>query len=120
MANAKAKGNRLEMRAKKELEEDGYLVERARGIPIWIAPGKCIVKAVDFFNTYDLIAVGHGLVRFIQITTFDVGTFSEKKKKVAERAEYFGDQCSMEIWRWKDREGWRKIEYDNGEWVEME
>ncbi len=82
MPDPVAKGNRLQVMARKLLEADGYTVHTAvrsvqkRG-PIWIS------QTTDIFNAFDLIATrihGPRPLRFIQITTD--GKASERIKKV--------------------------------------
>ena len=61
----------LELRAKKELEASGYLVERAVSKAIFTPKG-FVARSFDFFNCFDLIAVRGSETRFIQITSSDV------------------------------------------------
>ena len=71
MGDTVAKGNRLQVMARHELERQGYLVHTAvrsvqkRG-PIWIS------QTTDIFNAFDLIATKVDppqSLRFVQVTT---------------------------------------------------
>ena len=68
MVSDRQRGSQRELRAKKELEAMGFLVERARGQIVWIGPGRPITKAMDLFGCFDLIAVSPEKVHAIQVT----------------------------------------------------
>ena len=98
MLDSVAKGNRLQVAARKLLEADGYVVHTAvrsvqkRG-PIWIS------QTTDIFNAFDLIATridGPRPLRFIQITSASV---SERIKKV-DPVPVNQALASVEIWKW--------------------
>ncbi|TLZ53042.1 MAG: hypothetical protein E6K18_01375 [Methanobacteriota archaeon] len=98
MLDSVAKGNRLQVAARKMLEADGYVVHTAvrsvqkRG-PIWIS------QTTDIFNAFDLIATrieGPRPLRFIQITAASV---SERVKKV-DPVPINQGLASVEIWKW--------------------
>ena len=61
----------LELRAKKELESEGWKVERAVSKAVFTPKG-FVARSFDFFNCFDLIAVRESETRFIQITSSDV------------------------------------------------
>ena len=58
----RAKGNRSERKAVKELEEDGWLVYRVKG-------STKFNKNVDVFGLFDIIARKDGLTKWVQIKT---------------------------------------------------
>ena len=60
----------LELRAKKDLEASGYLVERAVSKAIFTPKG-FVAMSFDFFNCFDLIAVKENEIRFIQVSSSD-------------------------------------------------
>ena len=66
----------LELRAKKELESEGWKVERAVSKAVFTPKG-FVARSFDFFNCFDLIAVRKG-TRFIQITSSDVSARTKK------------------------------------------
>lgn len=99
MPDSVAKGNRLQVAARKLLEADGYTVHTAvrsvqkRG-PIWIS------QTTDIFNAFDLIATrieGPRPLRFIQVTTEN--SVSERVKKV-DPVPVNPALASVEIWAW--------------------
>jgi len=106
--NLKAKGDRAEVRAKKELEAEGFLVERAHGIPVWVGPGRCISKHHDFFGVFDLWAIRRDCVRLVQITTSDKN-LKAKRDKIDDLEEYLPrmTNCTYEVWWYMGRDGWR-------------
>ncbi|HEV8595278.1 MAG TPA: hypothetical protein VGR51_07080 [Thermoplasmata archaeon] len=98
MTDSVAKGNRLQVAARKLLEADGYTVHTAvrsvqkRG-PIWIS------QTTDIFNAFDLIATrieGPRPLRFIQITA---ASTSERIKKV-DPVPINQGLASVEVWKW--------------------
>jgi len=86
--NAKRKGNRNERRTKKLLEATGY-----RG-----------VKSGGSLGEFDLIMMGPGSVRLIQVKSNRRPPPAERET-IAEFPIKTGDQLtvSKEIWVWKDR-----------------
>jgi hypothetical protein len=121
MANSVAKGNRLQVIARKILESDGYIVHTAvrsvqkRG-PLWIS------QTTDIFNAFDLIATRIDpprCLRFVQVTT--AASVSERIKKV-DPVPINPSIASVEIWayvggrkrhdrRYKDRKVWLPRNY---------
>ena len=67
----------LELRAKKELESEGWKVERAVSKAVFTPKG-FVARSFDFFNCFDLIAVRESETRFIQITSSDVSARTKK------------------------------------------
>lgn len=98
MLDSVAKGNRLQVAARKLLEADGYTVHTAvrsvqRRGPIWIS------QTTDIFNAFDLIATrieGPRPLRFIQITS---ASTSERIKKV-DPVPINQALASVEVWKW--------------------
>ena len=119
--NPKAKGDRAETRAKKELETAGFLVERAHGIPVWVAPGRCISKHHDFWSVFDLVGLRHDAIRFVQVTAAD-DHLKEKRDRIDDLEDYLPKMrgVSFELWYWMERKGWRKwVRYGGPcKWVE--
>lgn len=121
MADPVAKGNRLQVAARKALQADGYAVHtavrsvRRRG-PMWIS------QTTDVFNAFDLIATrleGPRPLRFIQITTKNHA--GDRIRKV-EAVPVNPESASVEVWahvgggrrldrRYKDRKVWLPRNY---------
>ena len=125
MPGTVAKGNRLQVMARKILEADGYVVHTAVRSsqrvgppwkPFWIS------QTTDIFNAFDLIATRMDPprpLRFIQITM--KGNVSERVKKVdpvpinpalatVEIWAYVGGQRRLDR-RYKDRKVWLPRNY---------
>ena len=93
--NTVAKGKILQKKAKSILESEEYIVEEANPKLQFIGKGRVISKKHDFFKKWDLIAVGHGHVKFVQVSVWSLG--SEKIKQV------YGfpvGNYAQEIWLW--------------------
>ncbi len=121
MGDTVAKGNRLQVMARRELEKQGYLVHTAvrsvqkRG-PIWIS------QTTDIFNAFDLIATKIDPpqpLRFVQVTT--ISNVSARVLKV-DPIPINAGLASVEIWayvggqkrldrRYKDRKVWLPRNY---------
>src|SRR6267143_4574281 len=121
MGDTVAKGNRLQVMARHELERQGYLVHTAvrsvqkRG-PIWIS------QTTDIFNAFDLIATKVDPpqpLRFVQVTT--ISNVSARIVKV-DPIPINQSLASIEIWafvggqkrldrRYKDRKVWLPRNY---------
>lgn len=111
------RGSPLELQAKKDLEAQGYLVERAQGKVLWIPdkkrPGRRmpITKRVDFFGAFDLLGVRAGSMSIaVQVTTDHRGNASVRRAKVQAIAGSFFPAWSLQVWRWEKRKGWWKEE----------
>ena len=121
MVDSVAKGNRLQVAARQQLEGEGYAVHTAvrsaqRRGPFWIS------QTTDVFNAFDLVATRMGTprpLRFIQVTT--ANNVSERIKKV-DPVPLNTSLASVEIWgyvggqrrldrRYKDRKVWLSRNY---------
>ncbi len=121
MVDSVAKGNRLQVTARKVLEADGYTVHTAvrsaqRRGPIWIS------QTTDVFNAFDLVATRMDPprpLRFVQVTT--AKSVSQRIKKV-DPVPIHPSIASVEIWahvggnrrldrRYKDRKVWLPRNY---------
>src|SRR3989475_11323663 len=125
MPQTVAKGNRLQVMARKLLEADGYVVHTAvrssqrvgpSWKPFWIS------QTTDIFNAFDLIATRMDPprpMRFIQVTV--QGKVSERVKKV-DPVPINTAVASVEIWayaggqrrldrRYKDKKVWLPRNY---------
>ena len=129
-------GNAAENRAEKELEANGYLVERARPDLRWIGPGRCRSMAHDIFGAFDLFAVkanaadsSEDRIRLIQVTAGS--GVNERRMKVAAMHPKMPYEISLEVWRWRGgrakktdriKRGWIKEYLDRIrlDWVEMD
>jgi len=97
----KAKGNRIQLKAIKELELDGWLVSKVE------KGGKFAVEK-DMFGLFDVVAVRRGQCLFVQLTcnrNHPHTQYQEFSK------EYHNNGISFEQWVWYDRKGWRKFKY---------
>jgi len=104
MTNARAKGRRNELRAFKELESDGWIVEKAK-------MGSKFEKNKDFFHLFDLLAIKkirrRTIIRWIQVKSNVCPKYvREAIKGFAET--YFDKSNFAEVWVYKDRDGWQK------------
>ena len=110
----------LELRAKKELEASGYLVERAVSKGIFTPKG-FVARSFDFFNCFDLIAVKENEIRFIQVSSSDEAkgdnrTLRAHKKKINDNWPIDGP----EIWHYYKAKGrWypEKYQRHEGKWL---
>jgi Holliday junction resolvase-like predicted endonuclease len=95
--SSRTKGNAYELKSRKMLEKDGYLVEKANARILWIG-GRPISKHHDFFGLFDLIAVNSQEVRFIQVKFLDEeshGWLSSVRHEIA------GFPVKSELWIWR-------------------
>lgn len=134
--NPRAKGNRLELAAKKELIAEGCQVEGQKSVIIWIPdkkrPGRRfpMSKRVDFFGVADIIAVsGRGRVRAIQVCEDSGGHAAARRRKFEvwcrEKLKLGGDaphEFDLELWRHKPRtRGFTKqVMLREGDWPQFE
>ena len=110
----------LELRAKKDLEASGYLVERAVSKAIFTPKG-FVARSFDFFNCFDLIAVKENEIRFIQVPSSDEAkgdnrTLRAHKKKINDNWPIDGP----EIWHYYKIKGrWypQKYQRQEGKWL---
>jgi len=84
--NTVAKGNRIELKAKKILESEGWLVEK----PIRTRWGRN-----DFFNVADLWAIKGEKYRLVQTSTKYLSSKSKEKKRIWAKFPY-----RIEYWRY--------------------
>ena len=61
------KGNYYERRAKKELEKEGWLVEKAPKVLKWFS-GRCVTAKHDYFGLWDLICVKNRVTKYVQVS----------------------------------------------------
>ncbi|MDY6770009.1 MAG: hypothetical protein SVU88_03480 [Candidatus Nanohaloarchaea archaeon] len=93
---SKRKGQRREREAKELLEENGYRVSIAKNHRF---------GANDYFNLFDLLAVGPGPVKLIQVKANSARGITKTGKKASVFCPE--DHVDVEYWTCHDREGWR-------------
>lgn len=92
--------SKYEIRAKKELEADGWVVDDKRGMSRWS-------QNRDFFNRWDLVAYKPGKLRYISIK----GTQGLIKSHIKELEEFqLPKGCTNELWakRKSNKSYWSK------------
>lgn len=96
MVNTVRKGSYFELKAKKQLERWGFVVEKAK---------RSRFQGTDFYGLFDLICVDGKTVKFIQVAD------CKKPKEWFARAERFQvpANCSKELWVYRERQGFRLI-----------
>jgi hypothetical protein len=97
------KGNTNRLKAIKELEADGWLVDTVEKTNRW-------AKQRDLFNIADLCCIKKGIIKFVQVTTnqpHNHKIFEEFSKK------YCDEKIKLEQWVWHDYKGFKKHEYKN-------
>ena len=88
--------SKFEIKAQKELEEQGYTVDSKAGMHRWS-------KNNDYFHLFDLIAVRAGdFLRFIAIKG-QAGVPSELRLKIMKF--WLPDNCQKEIWHYRKLKG---------------
>lgn len=90
--NARAKGRKNELRAKRILEAEGYTVEMS-------SPGQKFSKQVDLYGLWDAIGVRRDSVRCVQVKT---NRWASGKDTEAMRSWECPENFSREIWRFND------------------
>ena len=108
--NKKAKGNRIELLAKKRLMANGWLVDSKPNVRF---------QSPDLFGQFDLIAIKGGEVKLIQIKS-NVSHFYSARKELKEWKEEYKIRLTCEVWLYlggRDEHKWR---IDNGveDWME--
>ena len=97
--NRRAKGNRNELKAVKELEADGYITYRVKGST------NRFQKNVDIFGLFDILGKRKEQMIWVQVK-------SNKKPSLKPFVEFYKKYCSgldsVEIWVYKDRKGVEK------------
>lgn len=99
--NKHAKGNRVELAARKLLESEGYLVEKKNYSRF---------ADKDFWNMYDIIAIKRdgSEIRLIQVKS-NINDFYTAKKKVEDWVILNEvSNISCEVWLKENRKPWRK------------
>lgn len=92
--NTSRKGNQYQRLARAILEAQGYEVEVCRPTIIWLAPGRPISKATDFFGRLDLIGVHPDKPpRLVQVSVQ-----SELSRKRALLQGWQPNGCVVEVW----------------------
>ena len=91
--NRRQKGRRNEFKAKKILEDAGYDVIIAPMSTRW-------AKQTDLFGLWDLIAVRHNEIRFIQVKSNHTAPPEDREAMSLWQCP---DICSKELWIFKDR-----------------
>lgn len=94
--NCVGKGKRVQLLARDSLVHDGYLVE--------VVPHLRFKK--DYFNLFDLICVGHGFVRFIQVKSGrrpDLDWYLRCKAWLKDTSldVTLNSRVRVEVWVWK-------------------
>lgn len=113
MVNTRAKGNRLELRAQRILEADGWAV--------WRPTGRARHGSSDIFGAFDLLALHPGhLPLLVQVGV--VPHAARKRRQVdAVDALTRASGVSQEVWCWCDKgrrfRTWRKSM--SGSWREV-
>lgn len=99
--NTKAKGNAIEKAAQAILERDGYWVERARPVIVWLGPRRPISTAHDYWGKIDLIAL-HPIKQARLIQCSVPGELSRKRKLLD---GWLPHGVSVEVWIWHGGRG---------------
>lgn len=94
-----SKGTRYELEARKILEKEGYLVEK-KNYNRWASK--------DFYNLFDILALGNNETKFIQVKT-NISDFYSARKKIKEwLIEYPKFNIICEVWLKEPRKEWRR------------
>ena len=96
----RAKGRRIELKARKLLESLGYLVEK-KNTNRWESP--------DFYGMFDLMAIMSGTTRLIQIKS-NPTDFYKARKEIKEWVKENKVKVPCEIWLYEGRNNWRMEE----------
>ena len=97
--NSVRKGSATELKCKKILEKQGYIVEKTQRARY--------KKNQDFFGMADILALKKdSKVRFIQVKTNNTSGALLKLKEFAKTYINF-DKVSVELWVWHDRKGFK-------------
>ncbi len=97
--NTRAKGAKNELRAKKLLESEGYLVYRVKGSTKWN-------KDVDIFGLFDLFGINKkGYIKLVQVKT----NRKPNMRPFFEFESTYGNYwITVEVWVWYDRKGFKR------------
>ena len=93
--NSRKKGRETELRAKKDLEAEGWNV-------VLVDMPQKFKKSQDLFGCWDIIACKPGIFKLVQVKTNQWGDIRECKSF---KEEYFFAHSfvTCEIWMWKNR-----------------
>jgi len=108
----RAKGNYYETKAKKQLEAQGYKVEKARPQIVRVK-GRVFCKKVDFFRLFDLIAINEKKTRLIQVKFLGEGNEGWKMPGLQKEISQFpkgGAGTSRELWIYRRLRGKSTLE----------
>lgn len=101
--------SKYEIKAQKELENEGWRVDNKAGMSRWS-------KNRDFFNLFDLVAVKKGeAIRYISIKGHIGGSLRTAHSQEI-RDFWLPPCCSKELWIWpnnKKKKEWIKITLNN-------
>jgi len=97
--NKHSKGSKLELQARKDLESEGWLVEKKP----WSR-----FESKDFWKCFDLLAINKGLVKCVQVKS-NQARKSEVKKLFQPIKEHIPKSWILQIWVHEDnKKGWKK------------
>lgn len=101
--NKYQKGNRRELEARKQLEKEGYLVDKKP---------RTKFHSPDLFGMFDLIAIKDKEVRLVQVKS-NRSDFYKSRKEI--RAWMESNNCNLicEIWLKENHKPWRKETLNN-------
>jgi len=99
--NRKAKGNRIQRKLIKHLENDNWVVAKAE-IQTKFS------KARDLFGLFDLVCIKPGVVLFVQVTCNKPHTHKQYLEFVN---KYGNGSIWIEQWVWVDFIGWKQFKY---------
>lgn len=99
MVDKRAKGRRIELEARKLLEEEGYITDK-KNSSRW--------QSDDFFEMFDILAIKSNDVRLIQIKSNASDFYKARKEMEIWCDEHKIEGVSFEIWLRKPRKKWRK------------
>lgn len=91
MVNTRAKGMALERKAELLLQSQGYKTYRVKG-------STAFNKEVDIFGEFDILAVKHGIKRWIQIKANRAPTKKKVTALLSLYHEHFNKEDSFEWW----------------------
>lgn len=103
--NKKKKGNRNQLKAIKQLEQDNWLVGK-------VELGGKFEKNKDLFGIFDLVCVRKKEVLFVQVTSNRPHTH---KTYLEFSHLYCCDNIGIQQWVYYDRKGWKKFDYFENE-----
>jgi len=103
MVKTRRKGLRVQLKAIKELEAQGWLVGKVERVGRYI-------KVKDLFGLADLFAIKPGKIKLIQITCNRPHTHKPYKEFAV---QYCREGLQLEQWVWLDRKWWVIYAYLN-------